>query len=187
MRLTIISTATALLACLISACQPAGEVNPVGPDLVTLHGPLGQYDRGAMQAGEEPVFASYGISFDRALGLTASELTGFDLVTVDTDFPLGGDQHSFRGPRLHDVLAFAGASGRTIRVTALDGYQRDIASDRYQDHDVILALYQDGRPLGIGGRGPAMLVWPRGSDPALANMNDDDWVFGVFSIEVLPD
>ncbi|WP_297736148.1 molybdopterin-dependent oxidoreductase [uncultured Maricaulis sp.] len=187
MRLTILSTTTALLATFIGACQPAAEIGPTGPDLVTLHGPLSQYDRGAMQAGEEPVFASYGINFERALGLSASELAGFDLVTVETDFPLGGDQRSFRGPRLRDVLAFAGANNRSVRVTALDGYQRDIEADRYQAHDVILALYQDGRPLGIGGRGPAMLVWPRGADPALADMNDDDWIFGIFTIEVLPD
>ena len=32
-----------------------------------------------------------------------------------------------------------------------------------------------------------MLVWPRGSDPALAGMSDDDWVFGIFAIEALAD
>ena len=179
--------ASALLAGFLAACQPADETNRVGPDLVTLHGPLGQYDRGAMQAAEEPMFASYGVAFERALGLTASDLAAFETLTLDTDFPAGGDTHSFTGPLLRDVLAYAGVNDRSIRVTALDGYQRDVSADRYQAHDVILALFQDGRPMGIGGRGPAMLVWPRGTDPALTGMNDDDWVFGVFVIEVLPD
>ncbi|MFY0638888.1 molybdopterin-dependent oxidoreductase [Maricaulis maris] len=179
--------APALLAGVLAACQPTAETNRVGPDLVTLHGPLAQYDRGGMQAAEEPLFASYGLAFERALGFTASELAAFDPLTLDTDFPAGSDTHSFSGPLLRDVLALAGVSDRSVRVTALDGYQRDISADRYQSHDVILALFQDGRPLGIGGRGPAMLVWPRGTDPALTGMNDDDWVYGVFAIEVLTD
>ena len=29
-----------------------------------------------------------------------------------------------------------------------------------------------------------MLVWPRQTDPALMGMPDDDWVWGVFSLEV---
>ena len=176
-----------ILPILLSACQPAAREPVHSPDLVTVFGPLGQYDRGAMQAEDEPLFAAYGLEFPRALGLAASDLSGFELLTVTTDFPLGGDQHSFSGPRLRDVLAFAGAANQTIRVTALDGYQREIAPERYLEHDVILALRQDGKAMGIGGRGPVMLVWPRGTDPALDGMNDDDWVFAIFAIEVVAD
>ncbi|WP_339336479.1 molybdopterin-dependent oxidoreductase [uncultured Maricaulis sp.] len=171
----------------LSGCQPAaGPVAP-GPDIVTVFGNGIRPDRGAMRPDEEPMFASYGLEFDSALGLTFAELAAFDRFTLTTDFPAGGQTHSFSGPLLRDVLADAGSADLTIRVTALDGYQREISAERARRHDVLLALYQDGHPLGLGGRGPAMLVWPRGSDPALAGMSDDDWVFGIFAIEALAD
>ncbi len=86
---------------------------------------------------------------------------------------------------MRDVLAIANPYGDRLIVTALDGYQREINIDRIRQHDVILALRMDGQALGIGGFGPAMLVWPRGSDAALANMPDDDWLWGVFAIQVV--
>ena len=56
--------------------------------------------------------------------------------------------------------------------------------ERINRHDMILAIRMDGMPLAMGGFGPAMLVWPRGTDPSLADMNDDDWSWGVIAIEV---
>ena len=182
MRLTSLGLVAAML---LGGCQPEVADRSGGPDLVTLYGPIALSDRGAMQPALEPVFASYGLEFDRALGLDRVGLTAFEQVDITVAFPLDGPRHIFSGPRLRDVLSFAGVAGRDIRVTALDGYQREIAAARYQDHGAILAILQDGRPLGLGGRGPAMLVWPRESDPALADMNDDDWVFAVFAIEVI--
>ncbi|WP_291845526.1 molybdopterin-dependent oxidoreductase [Maricaulis sp.] len=171
----------------VMACQPTPTAAPRGPDLVTVFGAITQTDRGALDATAEPLFASYGLTFERALGLSADELARFETLVMTTDFPAEGPLHAFAGPRLRDVLGFAGGAAQTIRVTALDGYQRDIPAEAYMQHNAILALYQDDQPLGIGGRGPAMLVWPRGTDPALDAMSDDDWVFGVFAIEVLPD
>ena len=42
----------------------------------------------------------------------------------------------------------------------------------------------DGTGLPLGGFGPAMLVWPRQDDPALAGQSDDDWIWSVFAIEI---
>ncbi|WP_338242351.1 hypothetical protein [Maricaulis maris] len=184
MRSAILIAIGALSLC---SCQPAAGPASPGPDIVTVFGNGIRSDRGAMRPAEEPMFASYGLAFDSALGLTFAELAAFDRVTLTTDFPAGGEIHSFSGPLLRDVLADAASAGLTLRITALDGYQREFSAERARRHDVILALYQDGHPLGLGGRGPAMLVWPRGSDPALAGMSDDDWVFGIFAIEALVD
>ena len=48
----------------------------------------------------------------------------------------------------------------------------------------ILAIRMEGDALNVGGFGPAMIVWPRDTDRELAEMDDADWVWGVFSIEV---
>ena len=90
----------------------------------------------------------------------------------------------FSGPLLRDVLGLVRPREEEIVVTALDGYQRSLARMTLDVHDVILAIRVDGDPIPLGGFGPAMIVWPRAQDQALTGMPDDDWVWGVFAIEV---
>jgi hypothetical protein len=52
-------------------------------------------------------------------------------------------------------------------------------------HQPILAHSVDAQALPLGGLGPFLLVWPRGTAPDLAGMNDDLWAWGVFAIEAL--
>ena len=169
----------------VAACQPlsAGSRDASG-DILTVYGEIGTVDRGPVDPVTEPLFTTFGMDFQSACLFNWASLAGLDQHIVQTDYPLGGPARRFSGPLLRDVLAIAELRGDMLTVTALDGYQREISVERVQEHDVILALAMDGQPLGIGGFGPAMLVWPRQSDPALAEMPDDDWLWGVFAIEV---
>ena len=91
----------------------------------------------------------------------------------------------FSGPRLSDVLAAAGASGAGARLTAADGYQVEVSAQMIARHQPVFATHVDGQPLGLGSLGPGILIWPRQSDDRLSDMNDDQWVWGVFAIEAL--
>ncbi|MCH1554991.1 MAG: hypothetical protein L7T26_02080, partial [Pseudomonadales bacterium] len=62
---------------------------------------------------------------------------------------------TLEGPRLRDVLAAAGWTGRQITTVALDGFAVEISVDDVAAHDWILALKADGDYLSVGGRGPA--------------------------------
>ena len=170
----------------LTACSrpDAFEASETGGDILTIYGAIDTVDRGPIDPDLEPLFGAFGIEFDSACVLPWASLAALEQHTVRVDFPAGGETHSYSGPLLRDVLAFAGPQADSLIVTALDGYQREIALQRVQDHDVILAIRRNGESLAIGGLGPAFLVWPRNDDPALANMPDDDWVWGVFAIEV---
>ncbi|WP_421789791.1 molybdopterin-dependent oxidoreductase [Hyphobacterium sp.] len=176
--LMVLAAAISLAAC--SADPDFAE----GGDLVTIHGAIGTVDRGAVDPETEPLFRAYGIQFETACVMPFASLADMDQHTVRVAYPQGGETRTFSGPLLRDVLAVANPQGTSITVTALDGYQRDIPLSAINDHDVILAIRMDGDALNLGGFGPAMLVWPRDTDSALAETDDSDWVWGVFSIEV---
>lgn len=159
----------------------AGE----GPNgvAITLHGDIGTVDRGASQGALEPLFLAYGIEFDAACVLSVASLAAMEQHSIRVSFPLGSGARRFSGPLLRDVMDIADPRGTHLTLTALDGYQRTIALSDIRDHDVILAIRADGDWLGLGGYGPAIVVWPRDTDPALAGQDDADWVWGVFAIE----
>lgn len=168
----------------LGACSASDEPGPGHGDILTIYGAIGAVDRGAVDAELEPVFGLVGAVFDTAQGYNRDSLLALEQHQVRTDFPAGRDIHNFSGPLLRDVLAVAIPQGDTLLVTALDGYQREISLERITAHDVILAISLNDQPLGLGGLGPSMLVWPRQSDTALAEMSDDDWVYGIVTIEV---
>ena len=153
-------------------------------DIITLFGDVSQVDRGEMDPVTEPVFASYGLDFQAAMGLSRDSLLALEQYEITADFPAGEAIRTFSGPRLQDVLDLAQAGRGSVTLTALDGYQRTLDRDRIDRHGVLLAIGMDGTGLPLGGYGPAMLVWPRQDDPALSGQSDDDWIWGVFAIEV---
>jgi hypothetical protein len=176
----IVISIIALAAC--SRSDPVMEVP--GGGILTLYGAIDRVDRGPVDPATEPLFARYGIAFETACVLNFGALDAPPQHIVRTDYPAGGTVHGFSGPLVRDVLAIGGVSGGTLIVTALDGYQREIPVTMMIEHDVIFAIRKDGDALPLGGLGPVMLVWPRGTDAALDGMNDDDWVWGVLAIEV---
>ncbi|MEN0653114.1 MULTISPECIES: hypothetical protein [Hyphobacterium] len=177
-----------LLAGFLAACS-AGDSLASGPDpvMLTVHGDVTDTNRGAMEADREPLFARYDMAFDEARSFTRAELLALEQNEIVVRYPLGGAAHTFTGPRLSAVLGAAGANGERAIVSAFDGYQRFIPVADLRSRGVILALTRDGAPLTIGDYGPAMLVWPRDDDATLAGQNDDDWVWGVFAIEIVPE
>lgn len=174
-----------LAVALTAACSPADEPAAAsGPVILTVFGEVSDTNRGPVEPGLEPLFERYGMGFEAARSFTFSGLSAMELTEISVTYPDGVEPQRFTGPLVRDVLTAAGAEGETAIVSAFDGYQRQIPVARFEDHDVILALTRNGEPLAIGGFGPAILVWPRDDDAALAGQNDDDWVWGVFAIEI---
>lgn len=169
---------------LLVACSGEPETGVESGAVVTLYGEIGEANRGALDPETEPLFTTFGLEMGRGFAVSRSQLARLEQYSLRVDYPSEGAWREFRGPLLRDVLALAVPGGEGVVVTALDGYQREIALERVRDHDVILATHMNGEPLPMGGFGPAMLVWPRQSDPALAGMSDDDWLWGVIAIEL---
>jgi hypothetical protein len=81
------------------------------------------------------------------------------------------------------VLAAAGATGKAITVYAMDGYGANMSTEQIAAHDWVLAMDADGKPLGIGGRGPLWLAYDTGADKATTE-EEGAWVWSVFHIAV---
>lgn len=89
---------------------------------------------------------------------------------------------SLEGPRLRDVLAAAGCSGSTITSVALDGFAVEITAAEIAAYDWVLAIKADGQYLGVGGRGPAWLVY-QVPDGNATTEDESQWPWAVFYIQ----
>lgn len=172
-----------LLACSGAAlAQPLNA--PTGPVILTVTGKIAQTNRGPFDEKTDALFKNQQVTFGRAAAFDLAMLEALGKRTVRADYPQGGPLHSFEGPLLRDVLKAAGADGDTIKVSALDGYTQEIPMRELEQWPVILALKQDGAHLALGGFGPSRIVFPRHEIPALADRNDDLWVYAIVHIAV---
>jgi hypothetical protein len=174
--------AAAFGGALLAAC---GDGAPSPPGLSTGQVILVVEDAGATadpRLVSEGLYELHDVALDGALGLSRADLSAMSWRQIRADFPHGAEPRAFEGPRLSDVLAAAGHEGAGARLTAFDGYQAEVSAEMISRHEPILALRADGEPMSVGGLGPVMLVWPRLNHPALSDMNDDLWAWGVFAI-----
>jgi len=119
-RFLLLTALAAMLAMPLAAQTPLS-----GPIILTISGNVANPSRGAV--GENDKFFSYNeVAFSAAAQFDYAALQGLGMTTIKADFPMGGEVHEYQGPLLADVLAAAGATGSTVTVKALDGYQVDL-------------------------------------------------------------
>lgn len=140
------------LRCL-AAALPAGPAlaleRPSGAVVLTVTGRVGQPNAGNVAR------------FDMAM---LERLPQHSFVTAT---PWYAAAHKFSGPLLRDVLAACGASGSTLRATALNDYSVDLPFADTQRHDVLLARLLDDKPMAVRDRGPLFIIYPFDSDAQL--------------------
>lgn len=178
----------AIAFCLLfsaSVVHAADLGKPTGPVVLTIHGNIANANRGALNEFDDAFFKFGNVSFDKAavFDLAMLEKLGRKKLTVKYDtWPKA---YAFEGPLLRDVLKVVGAKGKSVKVFALDGYGAEIPLAETQTYDVLLAVKADGKYLGLGGRGPTWVVYPRTDrNPALKSHDDAKWVWSAVRIEV---
>ena len=177
-RALLLTALAATLAAPLSAQTPLR-----GPIILTISGNVANPSRGPV--GDSDKFFAYNeVEFAAAAQFDYAALQGIGMTTVKADFPMGGDVHEYQGPLLADVLAAAGATGSTVTVKALDGYQVDLDLAEAVANGAVIALKRDGMPFAIGDYGPTHLVFPRAERADLAEMNDDTWIYSIYYIHV---
>lgn len=101
------------------------------------------------------------------LDFAALEQIGRHTITTDTKWTDG--VNTFEGPLLRDVLDHIGASGTSIRATAINDYEVDIPISDAIEHDVILAHTMNGKRMRIRDKGPLWVIYPWRDNPDLAD------------------
>lgn len=137
----------------LAAALPAGPAlalePPSGPVVLTIVGRVGQPNAGKAAR------------FDMAM------LERLPQRSFVTSTPWYGEAHKFTGPLLRDVLAACGASGSSLRATALNDYSVDLPFEDTQRHDVLLARLLDDKPMAVRDKGPLFIVYPFDSSAEL--------------------
>lgn len=182
-RFTVLLCAIAFLAAVASATAQT-LATPTGPVVLTITGKIAATNRPPFDAEKDPLFANMKIPFERAAAFDLAMIERLGMHKVRADWPKDGPVYIFEGPLLRDVMAAAGASGTLLKVTAVDGYYREIVRQDVEPHGVILAIKRDGRYLGLGDFGPSWIALPRLDEAPLKGENDEKWVYAILHIDV---
>jgi hypothetical protein len=120
-----------------------------------------------------------GATFDDAM------LASLPRRTITTSTPWYDRPRTFEGPLLRAVLAAVGATGRNLKVEALNDYAATMPFADALTYDVILADRIDGVPIPVRERGPLFIIYPFDQVPSLRNEQYyERSVWQVKSIEV---
>ena len=99
--------------------------------------------------------------FDRK-GLEALGTQSFSTSTPWTD-----GVSTWEGVPLAVLMETVGASGTTIRATALNDYVVDVPMKGLGEEGAILAMLRDGQPMPISNKGPLFILYPFDGHPQL--------------------
>lgn len=159
---------------------------PAGPVLLTVAGAVENANRGPVDGFTDAFFAYHEIAFERAAEFDQVALEALGMHETRAHYPNWPGESTFEGPLLADVLKAAGAGGGALRAVALDGYASVIPLADLEKYPMLLALKRDGKYLGLGGRGPAWIVYPREDHAELQAAEDDSglaWAVFVLVVE----
>ena len=101
--------------------------------------------------------------FDRAL------LDRFPRVTIQTHTPWTDGLVTFEGFLVRDLIKAVGASGETLKATAINDYAIDIPLEDFRKYDAIIADTKNGARMTVRDKGPLWIIYPWDSVPELKN------------------
>ena len=180
--MNIISTFVSTVAVILLATAASADLaKPSGTVILTIRGAVSESNRAPSNTFDDAFLSSHEYSFANAAAFDIAMLENLGTVTTKIKAAPWPRAVTFEGPRLRDVLAAAGWTGKTITTVALDGFAVEISAADIATHDWILALKADGAYLGVGGHGPAWLVYEVAGGTASAE-DESRWPWAVFYI-----
>lgn len=169
-------------AALLAVSAPLAAQEGTGT-VLTVTGDIANTNRGRFDQFHDGFLNYHGKTFEKAYEFDRAALAALPQQSITANAEPWSKAVEMSGPRLADVLAAAGATGKPITVYAMDGYGAGMTVDQIAARDWVLAMNADGKPLGIGGRGPLWLAYDTGSGKATAE-EEGAWVWSAFHIEV---
>lgn len=157
---------------------------PEGAVVVTVAGNIANTNRGAFDADADLFLNYHGVSFDKAAAFDRAMLEALGMHEVEVAYEGGPAPVRVTGPRLADLVAAVGGEGETVSLMALDGFASEISRADLEALDWIVGIEQDGRPLGLGQRGPLWVVYTYPDGRALTADDEMRWPWATFYIEI---
>lgn len=84
-----------------------------------------------------------------------------------TKTPWYAEPRKFTGPLLRDVLAAAGADGKSLEAIAINDYKVSIPVEDALKHPVIVARLIDDQAMPLRDKGPLFIIYPFDTAPEL--------------------
>lgn len=152
--------------------------------MVTIAGEIKQGNRGAFDPATDLFLKYHEKSFETAAEFDYAMLEALGMQQVEISIPEWPVPVQLEGPRLEDLLAAVGASGKTVTLVALDGYASEIPWADVTSLDWIVGIKRDGRYLGLGQQGPLWVVYSYPDGRALTIEDEQRWPWAAFYIEI---
>lgn len=179
---------TGILSCvaalIVSAAACADEHAPTGMVLLTVGGNVDTPTHGPATAEDVSMLAVLDVALEAAMEFDAAALPALEQGSYRKNLHEGRAAGTFSGPSLAALLGAVGRPYGNAEPVAHDGYRPFIPAEQIADHDPILATLLDGRPLGLGWLGPAMVVFTDVDDPDLQESLAALEVWATIYIEV---
>lgn len=157
-----------------------------GRVVLTVAGNISNKNRGALLGTDDGLFKKNNISFARAVQYDEASLKSFKQITAP-DKPEKHEKPVYSGPSLNDVIKDAQAKDKPIfELIHVYGLSQNkvIPFSSIGKHDWMIALEHEGEPLGMGGRGPLLLMYRERDGSLPPEAEHKEWVWGLFYIEV---
>ena len=183
LRLSAVIAAGVILGC--SAAAAAELAAPKGPVVLTVVGDVANGNRGPSDPAVDRFFDHHAQKFDAAAVFDVQMLEGLGMET--RQFVLEGlpGVQKLEGPPLAAVLEAVGAKSAGVSILALDGYAVELDPKDVEAHDWLVGVKRNDDYLGIGGLGPAWVVFsPAAADQVVTEEENQMWPYQVFLLRV---
>jgi hypothetical protein len=178
----------AVAAALILGFATAAEAElaaPKGPVVLTVVGEIANTNRGPSDPAVDRFMDHHAQKFDSA---AAFDLPMLEKLGMETRrFVLEGlpGVQKLEGPPLAAVLKAVGAKSARVSILALDGYEVELDAKDVEAHDWLVGVKRNDDYLGIGGFGPAWVVFsPAAADQVVTDEENQMWPYQVFLLRV---
>lgn len=174
----------ALLGFAMSAPRAAQLATPQDAVVVTVAGAIENTNRGPFDPATDFFLKYHEVNFDKAAAFDRAMLQQLGMHEVELALDDWPAPVRLEGPRLKDLVAAVGGSGKTISLMALDGYASEISWEDLETLDWIVGVRQDGKELGLGQRGPLWVVYTHPDGRKLTTDDELRWPWATFYIEI---
>ena len=183
LRLSGIIAAGVLLG--YATAAEAELATPKGPVVLTVIGDITNANRGPMDPAVDRFLDHHAQKFESAAAFDLQMLEGLGMET--RRFVLEGlpGVQKLEGPPLATVLEAVGAKSAEVSILALDGYAVELDAKDIEAHDWLLGVKRNDAYLGLGGFGPAWVVFsPAAADQVVTDEESEMWPYQVFLLRV---